>query len=349
MSNHPSSPESAPRDVADLEERLSRPTPYLLEAFSRLSGDIVLLGVGGKMGPTMARMARRAADEVGPERRILGVSRFTNAEARQKLENWRVETVAADLFEEPAVAALPEAENVVYLASFKFGAAADPAMTWATNCYIPALVCRRYGASRIAAFSTGNVYGLTPRERGGSRESDGLAPIGDYAMAAVGRERMFEFFSQRKSTPVALLRLNYATEMRYGVLVDLARQVHAGETIDLSMGYANVIWQADANAMALASLARAASPPRAINIAGPELLSVREVCLRLGELLDRPVSFSGQEGPDALLSDGSYGWKLFARPSVSAETLIAWTADWVRRGGESLGKPTHFESRDGTF
>jgi nucleoside-diphosphate-sugar epimerase len=341
--------DTPPKDVADLDERLSRPTPSLVDVFSRLSGDIILLGVGGKMGPTMARMARRASDQAGQKRRIIGVSRFSNPRAPQQLEEWGVETIAADLFDESAVAALPDAENVVYLASFKFGATARPHMTWATNCYVPAVVCRRYADSRIAAFSTGNVYGLTPVEKGGSRESDPLSPVGDYAMAAVGRERMFQFFSDRQNTPVALLRLNYATEMRYGVLVDLARQVSEGQTIDLSMGHANVIWQGDANAMALASLAHVATPPHVINIAGPEILSVRQVCRRFGELLDRPVAFSGEESPDALLSDGSHGWELFGRPAVSADTLIAWTADWVRRGGESLGKPTHFESRDGTF
>jgi nucleoside-diphosphate-sugar epimerase len=340
---------TTPKTVAELDERLSRPSPQLIEAFSRLEGDIVLLGVGGKMGPTTARMARRASDEAGSNRRVIGVSRFSSADTRRQLEAWGVETVSADLLDESAYAQLPDAATVVYMAGFKFGAAADPSLSWATNCYVPALVCRRYADSRIAAFSTGNVYGLVPTSGNGSREDDPPNPVGDYAMAALGRERMFEYFSRRQGTKVATLRLNYAAELRYSVLVDLARKVHRGETIDLSMGYVNVIWQGDACAMTLASLLHCDSPPHVINLAGPEKLSIRRVCEQFGELMHKPVSFTGREAGDALLSDGTHGWELFGRPSVSAETLIAWTTDWVQRGGASLGKPTHFESRDGAF
>ena len=217
------------------------------------------------------------------------------------------------------------------------------------NCYLPALVCRHFRDSRIVAFSTGNVYGLTPAESTGSREDDPPQPVGEYAMAALGRERMFQYFSRALGLRVALLRLNYAAEMRYSVLVDLAQQVFAEKPIDVTMGYANVIWQGDANAMSLTALATAASPAHPINIAGSEKLSVREVCERFGRLMNKPVAFVGNEAPDALLSDGRHGYELLGRPAVSAQQLIEWTADWVQRGGESHGKPTHFESRDGKF
>ena len=222
-------------------------------------------------------------------------------------------------------------------------------LTWAMNAHLPAMVCRRFPESRIVAFSTGNVYGLTSAGRGGSRETDAPQPVGEYAMSCLGRERMFEYFSRTRGTRVSLLRLNYATEMRYGVLVDLARRVLAREPVDVSMGHVNVIWQADANAMAVASLASAASPALIVNLAGPEELAVRQVSATLAQLMDVDVTFTGVEAADALLSNGALGWSLFGRPRVDADTLVRWTADWVVRGGASLDKPTHFESRAGRF
>ena len=336
-------------DDAQLDDLLSTPSSEAIETMRHLDGDLVVLGVAGKMGPTLARMARRASDAAGVTRRVIGVSRFSEPAHEEALRAHGVETIRCDLLDEAAVAQLPDAPLVVYMAGRKFGSTGLESLTWAMNTWLPAIVCRRYAGSRIAAFSTGNVYGLSPVGRGGSTETDAVAPVGEYAMSCLGRERMFEHFSRSAGTRVSLLRLNYATEMRYGLLVDLARRIAAGTPIDLSMGHANVIWQGDANAMSLVALAHAASPPYVVNIAGADELSVREVCVALGARLGRPVAFTGTEAGDALLSNGARGWSDLGQPQVGLAQLIDWTADWVSRGGASLGKPTHFESRDGRF
>ncbi|GMV98235.1 MAG: hypothetical protein AMXMBFR83_25870 [Phycisphaerae bacterium] len=337
------------RDVSDLEDRLSEPTPGLVEAFGRLKGDVLVLGVGGKMGPTLARMAVRASVAAGIRRRVIGAARFSAPGLEERLQAWGVETVRCDLLDRASLERLPEAPNVVYMAGMKFGATGQEALTWAMNAWLPGLVCERFAGSRIVAFSTGNVYPLTPVGGGGARESDPPGPVGEYAMSCLGRERVFEHFSRTRGTPVATLRVTYANEMRYGVLVDLARKVFDGQAVDLGMGYVNVIWQADANAMALRALECAAAPPLVLNVAGPEILSVRRVCEQYGQWFGRAPVFAGREQPDALLINGQRAYELFGRPRVSAEQIMGWAADWVRRGGESLGKPTHFEVRDGKF
>ena len=335
--------------VAELETLLSEPPQFVVDAMRRIDGDLIVLGVAGKMGPTLARMARRASDVAGVPRRVVGVARFSEPEVEAALHAHGVETIRCDLLDDRAIDRLPDAPNVVFMAGRKFGSAGLEPLTWAMNCHLPALVCRRYSRSRIVAFSTGNVYGLTPVGSHGSTEDDPPCPVGEYAMSCLGRERMFEYFSASHGVRTAILRLNYAVEMRYGVLADLARRVAAGQTIDVTMGYFNAIWQADANAIALASLAHAETPPLILNVAGPDELSVRATCEQLARRLGRAVSFTGQEARDALLSNGARGWSLFGRPSVDASRLIAWTADWIARGGATLGKPTHFESRDGRF
>ncbi len=340
---------SSIRDVEHLEDLLSEPSAGAVEALRRLPGDLVLLGVGGKMGPTLARMARRASDAAGVRRRVVGVARFSSPGLRDRLHAHGVETVACDLLDPAQLDRLPDAANVLVLLGMKFGATGQEALTWANNAYLPAVVCNRYAGSRIVAFSTGNVYGLSPVRLGGSLETDVLNPAGEYSMSCVGRERIYEHFSRTRGIPTALLRLNYATEMRYGVLVDVARKVHAGETIDLMMGHLNALWQADANAMALCAFDHAAAPPFVVNLAGPELLSVRRVAEEFGRLLGRPVSFSGSEAGNAFLSNGQLGHRLFGYPRVGAGQMIQWIADWVRRGGPSLDRPTHFEVRDGRF
>jgi nucleoside-diphosphate-sugar epimerase len=357
-----------------LDDLASEPTDGVVETLGRLPGDIMLLGVAGKMGPTLARMARRASDAAGVRRRVIGVSRFSSG-GQEDLHAKGIETICCDLLDEEAVARLPDAGNVVYLAGMKFGTTGCEATTWAMNSYLPGVVCRRYRHSRIVAFSTGNVYGLTPVERGGSREEDTPAPVGEYAMSCLGRERIFEYFSRTFGTQAALLRLNYACDLRYGVLVDLARCVWARETIDLGMGYFNTIWQGDANAMALRAFDHVATPPWVVNVTGPELLSVRAVCERLGGLMNRPVRFAGTEGATALVSNARRGldvlgplrvgcgagfqaaddavqlagWAPAPQAFGSANTLVEWVADWVLRRGRWLDKPTHFESRDGRF
>lgn len=332
-----------------LEDLLSTPTSLVIDVMRQTPGDLLVLGVAGKMGPTLARMAKRASDAAGVPRRVIGVARFSSREAADALEQHGIDIIRCDLLDASALAALPDAPNVIFMAGRKFGSTGLESLTWAMNVYVPALVAQRYANSRIVAFSTGNVYGLTPVGHGGSVETDLPQPVGEYAMSCLGRERMFEHFSETNGTPTALLRLNYATELRYGVLVDLAQRVWRGEVIDVTMGHVNVIWQADANTMALAALAHVSTPPFIVNLAGPEELSVRATCEALGRAMGVPVRFTGEEARDALLSNGSLGHARLGAPTVTAAQLIAWTADWVKRGGATLDKPTHFESRDGGF
>jgi hypothetical protein len=343
-----STPE-APQSIEQLEDMLSEPTVGVIQTCKEITGDVLILGIGGKMGPTLGRMMARASKAAGVTRRIWGVSRFSQSDLRDQLEAAGVETIACDLLDEQALAALPAADHVIYMTGFKFGIGSNPAFAWAMNCYLPALICRRFSSSRIAAFSSGNVYGMTPVAGGGSVETDQLDPTGEYAVTVLGRERMFEYFSRELQIPMVLLRLNYATEMRYGVLVDVAERVKQQDTIDVSMGYVNVIWQRDANAMSIQSLTQVDTPPRILNIAGPEILQVRQVAETMAQRMGTTARFTGKEADDAFLSNAQSSYELFGRPSVSAEQLIRWTADWVTRGGENLGKPTHFENRAGKY
>jgi nucleoside-diphosphate-sugar epimerase len=337
-------------DTEHLEELLSEPTEQAVQALARLDGDLMLLGVGGKMGPTLARMARRAFDRSSPGRRVLGVARFSEPGLEARLREHGVEPICCDLLDPEQLGRLPEVGNVLVMVGMKFGATGQEARTWAVNAFLPGLICQRFARARIVAFSTGNVYGLSPVRLGGSSETDALAPVGEYALSCVGRERIYEHFSREQGIPLALLRLNYATELRYGALVDLAQRVQAGAPIDLSMGHLNAIWQADANAAALCAFDHVATPPRVVNVAGPELLSVRRLAEQFAELLGQPVSFASRtESPDALLSNGQLGHRLFGYPRVPVGQMVAWIADWLRRGGPTLGKPTHFEARDGKF
>lgn len=337
-------------DVPKLEELLSRPTDYVVETLRKLAGDFLVLGVGGKMGPTLSVMLRRALNTAGKTKtRVIGVSRFGSGTLRAELERQAVETIPCDLLDEEQLEKLPDAANIIYMAGMKFGATGNEPLTWAMNTLLPALVCQRFARARIAAFSTGNVYGLVNAGTSGSKENDALCPVGEYAMSCLGRERMFEYFSRTHGTPAVLIRLNYAVEMRYGVLLDIAQKVYDGREIDVSMGWANVIWQGDANAMALAALGQAASPAVALNVAGPEMLRVREVAERFGRLLGERPRITGTEKDDALLSDGSKAYGLFGKPRVSAEQVMEWVADWVQRKGPTLAKPTHFEEREGKF
>ncbi|MGE5191098.1 MAG: NAD-dependent epimerase/dehydratase family protein [Deltaproteobacteria bacterium] len=332
----------------ELEAALSEPTTAVIETLRRRRGDIILLGVGGKMGLSLARMARRASDAAGVSRRVIGVSRFS-AGAEAAFNAHGIETIRCDLLNEDDVAQLPDAENVVFMTGKKFGSSDDMPSTWAMNSYLPAIVCRKFRRSRIVAFSTGNVYGLTPVARGGSLESDEPEPVGEYAMSCLGRERIFEYFSRSRDIPAALIRLNYACDLRYGVLVDLARQVWSGQAVDLTMGHFNTIWQGDANAWMLQAFDHAGAPPWIINVTGPELLSVRAVCGRFGRIMGKPVCFKGTESDTALLSDARRAVAQFGSPRVGADQLTEWVAHWVMRGGRQLGKPTHFESRSGRF
>jgi len=294
-------------------------------------------------------MARRASNTAGASRRVIAVSRFSSPRLPAKLQSWGIETISCDLLDPAALANLPDASNVVYMAGMKFGSTGQESLTWAMNSFLPGLVADRFRNSRIAAFSTGNVYGLTRVASAGSQESDEPHPVGEYAMSCLGRERIFEHFSRTANVKTSILRLNYATELRYGVLVDIAQRVNTGQPVDLSMGYLNAIWQADANAVTLQSLLHASSPPFFINIAGPDVLSVRRIAEDFSACFGKPVQFEGTEAPDALLSNARKAFQLFGKPRTSYEQMISWIADWVSRGGETLAKPTHFENRAGKF
>jgi nucleoside-diphosphate-sugar epimerase len=333
----------------ELEEWLSAPTEWVVDTLARLDGDILVLGVGGKMGPSLARMARRAFEKAGLSHRVIAVSRFSNLAMREQLHADGIETWPCDLTLANDVQKLPDAPNVVFMAGMKFGSTARPAATWAANCLAPALVCERFRESRIVAFSTGNIYGLTPVDGDGSREADTPSPVGEYAMSALGRERIFEFFSDRHGTRTALLRLNYACDLRYGVLVDLAEKVWTDEKIDLSMGHINTIWQGDANAMALCAFDQVASPACVLNITGAECISVRAAAEELGRIFGKRPKFVNSESTRALLSNCETGHRLLGSPQYNADELLQGVAAWIKRGGERLGKPTRYESIDGRF
>lgn len=337
------------QDETQLEDLLSKPTPQVIETLSRFDGDLVILGVGGKMGPTLARMAKRAFNEAGNKGRVIGVARFSQSGLEEKLRSWSIDTVRCDLLDPEQAARLPEAAHVVSMSGMKFGSSGQASLTWAMNCLVPVHVCRRYRGAKMVAFSTGNVYGLTPVHLGGSREEDELRPFGEYSTSALGRERMYEYGSTTYQVPMVLLRLNYAVEMRYGVLVDLAQQVWHGQEIDVSMGHLNAVWQGDANAMALCAFEQASLSPTVLNLAGPETLSVRRLAVELGRLLDKPVKLTGQEASDAFLSNAQKSHRLFGYPRVSVQQMLEWIADWTRREMPLLGKPTKFQVRDGRF
>ena len=332
-------------NVAELEDFMTKPTRELEADLARADGDILVLGVGGKMGPTLARMAKRAA----PGKRVIGVARFSEQGLKQKLEQWGIECIPADLLDRAAVERLPRVKNVVFMAGHKFGAAGDPSFTWAMNVAVPFMAAETFRDSRIVAFSTACVYPFTDVSGSGAPEdTPTLPPPGDYATSCVGREQMFRHASQRHGTPGRLVRLSYAIDMRYGVLYDVAQSVFAGEPVALGMGYANVIWQGDANEQILRLLAHCTSPTSPINVSGPKT-SVRWLAEEFGRRFSKKPSFSGQEAKTAWLIDTAAADRLLGAPRVPIQTMIDWVADWVTRGGPSLGKPTHFETRDGKY
>ena len=335
--------------VEDLEERLSRPGDADAAAVVGLGGELLILGVGGKMGPSLAGLARRAAEKAGVSLRIRAVARFSDLEVRRQLESAGIETISCDLLEPGALEALPDSPNVIFMAARKFGTTGEAHLTWAMNTYLPGRVAERFRHSRIVAFSTGNVYPLRQIADGGATEETSTAPVGEYAQSALGRERMFEYGASKWGTRVAILRLNYAVEMRYGVLVDIGRAVFENRPVDIRMGYVNVIWQGDANSMCLRAFAHCASPPCVLNITGPETLRVRELAAEFGRLFGIVPQFSGEEAGAALLNDAAKSHGRWGNPTVEISRVIEWTANWISRGGRVLNKPTHFEVQDGKF
>lgn len=345
MSDLPATIETA----AQLDEVMTTPSPALIESARGWGGDVMVLGVAGKMGPTLAVLAERARREAGVTGRIIGIARFSDSTVRDRLEAAGVDTISADLTDDSALAALPDAPNIIYLVGRKFGASGNPALTWAINTYLPGRVAQRFSKSRIVALSTGNVYPLTPVASGGSRERDATGPVGEYAQSCLGRERMFEHFSTHLGTPVALVRLNYAIDLRYGVLLDIAQRVWNGQPIDVTMGHVNVIWQGDANECILRCLDRCATPPALLNLTGAETHSVRDLVRGIGRRVGREPIIDGQEAETALLSNAARCVEWMGRPRVDIDRMLDWVAHWVRIGGETLAKPTHFQTRDGKF
>lgn len=337
------------RSEDELEELLSKPSPKTTKVLSELDGDVLILGVSGKIGPTLAKLVKRAMDNGRLGKRVIGVSRFSNMGLREKLNEAGIETVSCDLMDEDAVKNLPDAQNVIYMVGRKFGTEEDSSLTWAINTYPPAVVSERFRNSRITVFSTGNVYPLVPISSGGADELTLPNPIGEYAQSCLGRERVFEHFSKKYGTKIVFLRLNYAIELRYGVLLDVAQKVFHSSPIDLRMGYTNVIWQGDVNNIAVQSLKLCRVPPDIINVAGPEMISIRWLAEQFGKLLNKKPLFKNKEAEIALLSNASKCHSIFGRPKITLERMIKWVAHWVMADGPTFNKPTHFEVMDGRF
>ncbi len=332
-------------DTATLEEALSRPDAALTGELQALDGDIMVLGVAGKMGPSLARMAKRAA----PAKRVIGVSRFSDPALPAALQADGIETIACDLIDRNALAALPHVKNIVFMAGMKFGSTGDQPATWAMNAYVPGMVAETFADARIVAFSTGCVYPFVSVTGRGAREDTPLEPPGEYANSCVGRERLFQYYSARLGTPGRIIRLNYAIDLRYGVLHDIAHKVRNGTPIDLSTGHVNVIWQGDSNRVTLRSLAHCTAPTSALNVTGAETLSVKWLASELGKRLGKSVTFTGEPAPTAWLNDASEMVRQFGEPLVPISTMLDWVAGWIAADGASLNKPTKFENRDGRY
>ncbi len=337
------------RTGEELEEVLSRPWPRLVEMMGRIEGDLLILGAGGKIGPTLARTAVRAVEASGVKRRVIGVDLFPEAGTRETLEASGVETVQCDLLDRAAIADLPDAPNVIFMAGRKFGTQGAVETTWAMNAMVPHNCAERYAGSRVVVFSTGCVYPLVGPETCGSREEDLPAPVGEYAQSSLARERVWGFYSRSRKTPVLLFRLNYAVELRYGVLFDIATQILNGEPVNDNVGQFNVLWQGDVNNIALLSLEAAESPAAILNVTGPEMLSTRAVAATLGHYLGKEVTFTGTPGPVGYLSDSTRAVERFGYPNIPPGRILRWLADWLKHGGAGLGKPTHFEVSDGKY
>lgn len=334
---------------AKLDAMLSEPSAALVEAMRSLDGDVMILGAGGKVGPSLALMAQRALDMAGRGQRVIAVSRFSDPIVTALLDEHGVTRISADLSDPEQVATLPIVPNIIFMAGRKFGTGGAAHQTWAMNVAVPSLIIHHFKAVRYVVFSTGNVYPQTPLHQGGSREGDTPAPVGEYAMSALGRERVFEYAAEVYGAKALIYRLNYAVDLRYGVLCDIAGRILAGEAVDLGMPVFNCVWQGYANDVALRALQYADNPVRYLNVTGPETLSVRAAAQRLGALLDKTPTFMGTEGERALLSDASECMRLFGYPAVGADQMMIWQAQWLRDGGRLLGKPTHFEERKGKY
>ena len=337
------------KDINQVYQQLLQPSDELVSEIATLDGDILILGAGGKMGPDLARLAKLAIDKTGVRKKVIGVSRFSEQGLQDQLEQEGIKTYSADLLQDDQLQALPDVKNVIYMAGTKFGTSGKESLTWAMNSYLPGRVAEKYKHSRIVVFSTGNVYHLTPVLSGGATEAYPAQPVGEYAQSCLGRERLFQYFSSVYDTPLLIFRLNYANDVSYGVLLDIARAVKEDKPIDLNMGHVNVIWQGDANERALRSLLHCETPAKILNIAGPETVSVRWLAEEFGRIFGRTPKFLNEEQATALLSNAAESFKLFGYPNVSLKTMMGVLAEWINQGGKVLNKPTHFQEREGQF
>lgn len=335
--------------IAELEKKLSAPSQRLINDIAKIDGDILILGLGGKMGPSLAKLAKNAIDAAGISKKVIGASRFSNVGLFQELTDFGIECIKVDLLDDLKLIALPDVKNVIYMAGNKFGTVGNEHFTWAMNAYLPGRVAEKYGDSRIVVFSTGNVYPFVPVDSSGATEETDPSPLGEYAQSCLGRERVFEHFSIKNNTQMLLYRLNYALDLRYGVLLEVAKSVQNEKPIDLGMGFVNVIWQGDANEYALRSILHCESPAKKLNITGAETISVKWLAEQFGKRLGKSPIFKNHPAKTALLNNSALSHKLFGSPSVTLHEMIAWTANWIQTGGEQLGKPTHFQERKGNF
>lgn len=336
-------------NLEQIYKKMIEPSDDLISDMARLEGDVLILGSGGKMGPALAKLAKLAVDKAGVNKTIIGVSRFSEPGLKEELNQSGIETISADLLEDDQLQVLPNVRNILYLAGTKFGTSGNESLTWAMNSYLPGRVAQKYKNSRIVVFSTGNVYPLTPTDQGGANEDCIPSPVGEYAQSCLGRERLFQYYSAKNNTPVLIYRLNYANDVSYGVLMDIAKAVCQEKPIDLRMGNVNVIWQGDANAMALRALHHCDVPAKVLNITGPETVSVRWIAEQFGKLLNKSPRFEGEENSTALLSNAAESFRLFGYPRVPLKNMLALMAAWVKQGGKTINKPTHFQEREGRF
>jgi nucleoside-diphosphate-sugar epimerase len=337
------------KEVELTYRKLLEPSDDLVSEIVELDGDILILGVGGKMGPALARVAKQAVDKAGINKKITGVARFSEPGLREELNSDGIETIGADLLLDDQLGALPDIKNVLYLAGTKFGTTGNESFTWAMNSYLPGRIAQKYKNSRIVVFSTGNVYPLTPVLMGGADETLTPQPVGEYAQSCLGRERVFQYYSLKNNTHILIYRLNYANDVTYGVLLEIARSVKEKRALDLSMGHVNVIWQGDANEMALKAFRHCAVPSKILNITGPETISVRWLAKEFGRLLGETPQFVSQERDTALLSNAAESCRLFGYPKVPLKKMIELIVDWINQGGKIIDKPTHFQERAGQF
>jgi len=336
-------------DIQEIYRKLLLPSDDLIADIAKLDGDIIILGAGGKMGPPLSKLAKDAIDKAGIKKKIIAVSRFTDSVTRDELNDAGIETRSVDLLEDDQLQSLPDVKNVLYLAGTKFGTSGNESFTWAMNSYLPGRVAQKYKNSNIVAFSTGNVYHLTTIDSGGATENSVARPVGEYAQSCLGRERLFEYYAKKNNTPVLIYRLNYANDVSYGVLLEIAQSVRSGKPIDLSMGYVNLIWQGDANELALRSLHHCEVPAKILNVTGPEIVSIRWLANEFGKMFETDPVLINDEQQTALLSNASEAFRLFGYPKVPLNKMMEVIVEWIKQDGKILNKPTHFQEREGQF